>query len=375
LQNISLILLSAGDSSRFGSKTKKQWLYQGEDPLWLKVAKDFKKLKNFKEIIVVAKEDDISYMSKFGDFKFVKGGKSRQESLSNALESVRSKWVMVSDVARCCIDKKMVKRVIKNRKNGDCIVPVLRVADTIYYEEEPIKREKVRLIQTPQLSKTKVLKKAFARLEQDFTDESSAIKAFGGKVYFVKGSKKAHKLTTKEDLKKLPCLKKPKNRYFSGIGIDIHPFEARKKMYLGGIEIKAEYGFKAHSDGDVAIHSLIDALLGASQMGDIGELFPDNDKKYENIDSKKLLAYVVDLIYQRGFEIVNIDLSIIAQKPKISPYKTKIIKTLAKICQIPENRVNIKATTAEKMGFIGREEGVLVQSIATLKYFDWREIK
>jgi 2-C-methyl-D-erythritol 4-phosphate cytidylyltransferase/2-C-methyl-D-erythritol 2,4-cyclodiphosphate synthase len=142
-------------------------------------------------------------------------------------------------------------------------------------------------------------------------------------------------------------------------------------MFLGGVFIDCGYGFKAHSDGDVLLHSLTDALLGAAGAGDIGEFFPDTDMAYEGIDSKILLEQIVQFITNIGFEIVNIDITIVAQKPKITPYKEQIKGTIQKIVQIKPNFINIKATTAEKLGFIGREEGVAVISNATLKYYDW----
>ena len=140
---------------------------------------------------------------------------------------------------------------------------------------------------------------------------------------------------------------------------------------MGGIKLPVDYGFKAHSDGDVLIHSVIDALLGAAGAGDIGEFFPDTDAQYKGIDSKVLLNQIVEFIYNVGYEIVNIDLTIIAQKPKINPHKQEIKSSIAKLLGIEKQFVNIKATTAEKMGFIGRSEGVAVQSIATLKYYNW----
>ena len=146
-------------------------------------------------------------------------------------------------------------------------------------------------------------------------------------------------------------------------------------MYLCGVELKTNYGFKAHSDGDVAIHSLIDALLGASGMGDIGELFPDNDPKYKNIDSKKLLSYVVTKIYNYGYEIINVDITIIAQKPKLISYKQLFREKLAEILQLDKSKINIKATTTEKLGFVGRSEGVAVISNANLKFYNWMEEK
>jgi 2-C-methyl-D-erythritol 4-phosphate cytidylyltransferase/2-C-methyl-D-erythritol 2,4-cyclodiphosphate synthase len=155
------------------------------------------------------------------------------------------------------------------------------------------------------------------------------------------------------------------------MGIDIHQFEQNKPMVLGGVEIESNFGFKAHSDGDVLIHSVIDALLGACGAGDIGEFFPDTSSKYKGIDSKELLKYIVNFITNIGYEIINIDLTIIAQIPKINPYKIAIKQTMAELLNIPKYKINIKATTGEKMGFIGRKEGVAVLSNSTIKYYDW----
>ena len=140
------------------------------------------------------------------------------------------------------------------------------------------------------------------------------------------------------------------------------------------MSIDSEFSFKAHSDGDVALHSLIDALLGAAGMGDIGMMFPDNDDEYKGIDSKELLKRVVSKIYNFGFIIVNVDITIAAQKPRIGQYKLEMRRVIADILNIDAARVNVKATTTEKLGFIGREEGVGVTANANLKYFNWKTI-
>ena len=309
-------------------------------------------------------------MKNFADFTFVKGGKTRQESLNNALGFVESKFVIVSDIARCCIDREMILRVINSRNIADCTVPFLSVSDTVTFKDETIDRDRVKIIQTPQLSLTSKLKEA---LKSDiiFTDDSSAIKAIGGSVTFVDGSSEATKLTFIENLNELKCLKPPSSDIFIGNGFDVHEFEANKEMKLGGIKIDVNYGFKAHSDGDVLIHSLIDSMLGAIGVGDIGEFFPDTDIKYKNIDSKILLSEIVTFIGSVGYEIINIDVTIIAQKPRLLKYKIKIRESIAKLLQIEKYQVNIKATTTEKLGFIGRSEGVAVLSTANLKFFDW----
>jgi 2-C-methyl-D-erythritol 4-phosphate cytidylyltransferase / 2-C-methyl-D-erythritol 2,4-cyclodiphosphate synthase len=370
LSEISLILLAAGSSSRFGLGTKKQWLRCGDEPLWLHVAKSFEKIYDFAEIIVVGDAKELPYMSDFADYKFVAGGKERQDSLKNAVNMASGKYILSADVARCCVDAASVKRVIDAKEKFDCVVPVVGVADTAVLGGDYVDRNELRLIQTPQLSKKELLLKALAS-DTVFTDDSGMMKSYGFSVGYVDGSKKQTKLTSKEDLSLLTCLSAPSHDTFCGTGFDTHAFEVGKPCVLGGVKIEESDGFKAHSDGDVLIHSVIDALLGASGLGDIGEFFPDNDDKYKNIDSKELLGSIVTLVRGVGFELSNVDVTVVAQTPRLSNYKNEIKKKLAKIMNIPAHRVCIKATTAEKMGFVGRGEGVVVMSVASLKFFDW----
>jgi len=145
-------------------------------------------------------------------------------------------------------------------------------------------------------------------------------------------------------------------------------------MMLGGVEVHPTTGFKAHSDGDVAIHALIDALLGAAGAGDIGELFPDNDPRYKNVDSKLLLQEVCAFLLKVGFEITHCDITVMAEFPRLSAFKDTIRFTLAKILALSPIHVNVKATTTEKLGFVGRQEGVAVSATATLKYYDWTNV-
>ncbi|MDZ7818102.1 MAG: bifunctional 2-C-methyl-D-erythritol 4-phosphate cytidylyltransferase/2-C-methyl-D-erythritol 2,4-cyclodiphosphate synthase [Aliarcobacter sp.] len=370
--DVTLIVLCAGNSTRFEHTTKKQWIRIDNEPLWLNVTKRLASFSSFNKIIVASHENELNYMKNFtDDFIFVKGGESRQKSILNCLELVDTKYVMISDVARACIPKNVIEQLLYEKENADCIVPALNVTDTIVYENNTINRDNVKLIQTPQLSNTQILKNAL-NTQIEFTDESSAIKNINGTIKYIQGSIESKKLTLGNELNDLPCLKKPSNNFFTGTGFDIHGFEDNKEMFLGGIKLPYEYGFKAHSDGDVLIHSVIDALLGAIGAGDIGEFFPDTDNKYKGIDSKILLEHIVAFVYNVGYEIVNIDVTIIAQKPKINPFKNEIKSSMAKLLKIEKQFVNIKATTAEKMGFIGRAEGVAVQSIATVKYYNWK---
>jgi 2-C-methyl-D-erythritol 4-phosphate cytidylyltransferase/2-C-methyl-D-erythritol 2,4-cyclodiphosphate synthase len=373
LSNTTLILLGAGSSTRFGNNVKKQWLYTAETPLWLHVAEHFEASATFDKIIIVSTLEEIAAMKNFASYHYVQGGNSRQASLNNALAYVDSEYVLVSDIARCCVPTDMIQRILDAKEEASCIVPVLAVTDTLYLDNQPIDREKVKIIQTPQLSNTKLLKQAL-QTETLFTDDSSAIASLGEKVHFVEGSTKAHKLTSIEDLQKVTCLEAPSSRTLTGFGIDIHPFEEGKQMYLCGVAIDVDYGFKAHSDGDVAIHALIDALLGAAGMGDIGELYPDTEDTYAGADSKALLSDTVKRINAYGFTIGNIDMTIMAEAPKLLPYKDEMKRTLASLLGIRQNFVNIKATTAEKLGFVGRKEGVTVHAVANLTYLNWKTL-
>jgi len=373
LSDITLILLGAGTSSRFDTYVKKQWLYTKDTPLWLHVAEHFERVATFDEILIVSSSEEISAMKNFADYNYVVGGNSRQASLKNALQKVTSNYVLVSDIARCCVPAEMILRILKAKEKASCIVPTLPVTDTLYLNNQPIDREQVKIIQTPQLSNTALLKQAL-QTDTLFTDDSSAIASLGEKVHFVEGSTQAHKLTTLEDLQKVTCLQESSAKTLTGFGIDIHPFENGKQMFLCGVPIDVDYGFKAHSDGDVAIHALIDALLGAAGLGDIGELYPDSEDTYAGADSKMLLSDTVKRINAYGFEIGNIDMTIMAEAPKLLPYKEKMKQTLADILGIRKNFVNIKATTAEKLGFVGRKEGVSVHAVANLTYINWKTL-
>lgn len=366
--DISLVMLGAGDSTRFKMPCKKQFLRLKNEPLWLFASRNLSEFYPFKKVLVACSEPE--YLQKFAPhYEFVRGGKSRAESLKNALSKVNSEFVMVSDVARACVSKSLFSRLIQNTTNADCITPALKVADTTLYNDKPLQREQIKLIQTPQISRTALLKKALAQ-NKEFTDDSTAVASVGGKIWFVEGEENARKITFKEDLTKLD-LSAPANEIFCGNGFDVHSFGEKRPLILGGIEVHKSMGLKAHSDGDVLAHALIDALLGAASLGDIGELYPDTSAKYKNADSMKLLQNAYKKVLSFGFELVNADISVIAQEPKLSKFKAQIAKNLAKTLNLDEFRINVKATTTENLGFVGRKEGIAVLASVNLRYFDW----
>ena len=373
MNDTTLVLLAAGNATRFGLPVKKQWLYSDDKPLWLDVAKRFERCGVCDAVVVVGNASELAYMQTFEPrYTYVAGGEERQYSLHNALRKVTTPFVMVSDVARACVPEAMIRRIWEARRPNACVTPYLEATDTLYLDDAPIDRSRIRHIQTPQLSDTHLLAKA---LQSDtlYTDDSSAVRAAGGDVLFVPGDRKAHKLTRNDDIALLPCLRAPRAERFTGFGIDTHAFEENKTMKLCGVTVSDTLGFKAHSDGDVAVHALIDALLGATGLGDIGELFPDTDAAYAGADSTKLLQEVVQRIRGVGFDITHADMTIVAQTPKLQPFKEAMRRRIAELLGLAPSRVNIKATTSEKLGFIGRKEGVTVHAVADVTYFNWKE--
>ena len=409
MKDISLILLAAGDSSRFELPVKKQWLRVGELPLWQYVAQNIARAHPFKKIIIAVNEEDVSYCKRLyacslasarGEsaecgtseykfqrkqggieystdecgssnlkFHFAPGGANRQSSLKNALQLVESELVLVSDVARAQISPGLISSLIRNLGGADCISPYLGVNDTTYLGEAVVKREELRLIQTPQLSRTALLKKALDGSEI-FTDDSAAVGSAGGRLEFIKGEAGALKITRASDLAALNL--KPCSRdIFCGTGYDVHALEKGVGIVLGSVQIPCEFALIAHSDGDVAIHALIDAICGAAMLGDIGELFPDSDAKLKGADSKELLRKVMRRVRGYGYELVNADITIIAQRPKIGAYKAQMQEVLSEILNCA--RVNVKATTTEGLGFTGRSEGIAAQAAVSLKFYDWQK--
>jgi 2-C-methyl-D-erythritol 4-phosphate cytidylyltransferase/2-C-methyl-D-erythritol 2,4-cyclodiphosphate synthase len=279
---------------------------------------------------------------------------------------------MVSDMARCCMDKKFILDIIELKDDNDLVVPYINAIDTTLFKNDYLQRDEIKLIQTPQLSNTKLLKE-YLNTNIDYGDESSLFRANNAKIKYIQGKSKYLKLTTKEDLNKLDCLKKPSKQIFNGIGFDLHKLQKIGKVILGGIIVSEKIGIEAHSDGDVLIHSIIDALLGACGGGDIGEFFPDTDNKYKGISSVVLLEHIYSFISSVGYKIINIDTTIISQEVKIAPFKKQIRNNLASILCLSPNNINIKATTSEKIGSLGRNEGIAVLSSTNLKFRNWKK--
>ena len=278
--------------------------------------------------------------------------------------------VLIHDSARPNPSKELVNKIIYNLKKNHAVTPVIKINDATKRTKENtifknITRNSLRFAQTPQgFTFKKIYEKHLKNIDTSFDDDSALFTNDEEKVVTIAGSKKNLKITDKEDLNKFKSLKKGKT--YSGIGFDIHRLVKRRILYLGGVKIPFALGLQGHSDADPVLHSLIDSLLGACKLGDIGKLFSNKNKKYKNIRSTILLKKVIELIKSKNFFINNIDINIVAQKPKIKKYTKKIIYTISKLCEINTNQINIKGKTTEKLGLVGKEKAIAAEVIVSV---------
>ena len=377
--SIFLILLAAGDSKRLESSTPKPFSIVNNKTLLEHSINAFKNFTEIKKIIIVYNKKHKKYLGKLKLNKTLKivGGKTRQESTYKALQKIKGmgcKKVLIHDSARPFPSKELIKNVIHKLKKNHAVLPIVKINDATKRAEKNIifkniERNSLRFAQTPQgFTFSKILEKHRDNINESFDDDSALFTNYGEKVLAVNGSKANLKITDKEDLDIFRSLKKGKT--FNGIGFDIHRLVKGRKLYLGGIKISFVLGLQGHSDADPVLHALIDSLLGACKLGDIGKLFSNKNRKYKNIRSTLLLKKVIELIKSKNFLINNIDINIIAQKPKIKKYSKKMIQTISKLCEINPNQINIKGKTTEKLGLIGKEKAIACEVITSVIKYD-----
>ncbi len=377
--SLFLILLAAGDSKRLKSSEPKPFYYVNNKTLLEHSIKAFGTFNEIKKTVIVYNKNHKKKLDKLNLINVIKviGGKNRQESVFRALKKVKKmncKKVLIHDVARPFPSKFLIKNLLRKLKKNDAVIPLIknndatkRIKENIIFKN--IDRDGLRFAQTPQgFSYKKIYEKHNKNKNLLIDDDSALFINDFEKVSAVYGSKKNLKITDKEDLDIFKALKKEK--VYSGIGFDVHKLVKGKSLYLGGIKIPFHSGLEGHSDGDPVIHAIIDALLGACSLGDIGKLFSNRNKKYKNIRSTILLKKVIALTYSKNFSINNIDINIIAQKPKIKKYSKKMINTIAKICKIKNHQINIKGKTTEKLGLIGKEKAIAAETILTATQYD-----
>ncbi len=366
------IILAGGESKRFNSKTPKPYhIYKGK-PLLLHTIDKVKSYKKFNKIVLVINKKHKSFIKnlKIKNIKIIEGGKTRAESSYKALRSIKGynvQNVMIHDAARPNFSLKLLNKLNENLKSNDCVIPVIQSTDSIKQKISNkfinLKRENIYLSQTPQAFNFKKLYKLQNNRSSEITDDSSFFIRAGIKIKIIKGEVNNNKITINSDMKINDLIK-------FGLGFDVHRLVPNKKLYLGGIKIPSPLGTLGHSDGDPVLHAVIDAILGACNMGDIGNKFSDKNKKFKNIRSTILLKEIIDEVKNKKYIINNIDINIITQKPKIQKYKKQITNCIAKICKILPTQINVKGKTTEKLGIIGREEAVACEVIASVIKYD-----
>ena len=377
-----LIILAGGVSHRFNSNLPKP--YQkigGKSLIEINVNKAIN-CKYIKKIIVVFNKKDTKRLKKLKlkKVKLLPGGKNRQQSTYKALKYLIKKGgttkVLIHDSARPNYSAHLLNSIIKNFKNARAVIPRINIEDAIKqkfdsgnYEYIVGKdRNNLFLTQTPQAFNLKEIYNLHKTKSAKYRDDDISLYVDLNKVKFIKGEKSNFKITDIEDFKNLKDIYKSKVKV--GIGFDVHRLVPKRKLYLGGLKIKSQLGTLGHSDGDPVLHAITDAILGACNMGDIGQLFSDKNKKFKDIRSTVLLKQVVEKINSNGFYINKLDINIITQTPKIKKYKKKMVNNICKLCEMVENQVNIKGKTTEKLGIIGNEKAIACEVIISVIKYD-----
>ncbi len=357
--------MAAGNSSRFKNNIQKQFHFYNNDIVINHSIKKLSQIKEIKEIYIainaINQKKYESIIKKTKKIKFFIGGKYRSDSVKNGIFKLKKKFthILIHDAARPDFSINLVKKLIKNLKKNDCVIPVISSMDTVLYKRKYINRDQVKLIQTPQAFNLKKIYHFHKKnKKRNITDDSILFKINNQNIKIIKGERRNKKITYIEDIGS-------KKRYF-GLGYDIHQMKPGYKLYIGGINIPSKIGSVGHSDGDSLIHALIDSFLGAAKLGDIGTLFPNNNK-FKGIRSTKLLLEVIRKLKSINLEVSSIDLNIILQSPNLKNYKEKIKNNIAKLCGINKKQINVKAKTTDKIGIIGKNKALACEVISTLE--------
>jgi 2-C-methyl-D-erythritol 4-phosphate cytidylyltransferase / 2-C-methyl-D-erythritol 2,4-cyclodiphosphate synthase len=374
----SFILLAGGSSNRFKSNLPKPYHKIGGKTLLEISLGKIRQFKEFKRIIIVCNKKHKKFLKKIKleNVKIVNGGKNRQESTYNALSYLKKNKnidrVLIHDAARPNFSLNLIKRILINSKNNEVIIPALNPQDALKEKKNKnvflsLKRNKFFLTQTPQCFNFKKIFDLHKRNKDTYKDDDLSL-IINDKIKLIKGEKRNFKITDKSDFLLL------KNFYRSnlkvGIGFDVHRLVKGRELFLGGIKIPSPLGTLGHSDGDPVLHAIIDSILGACQMGDIGEMFSDKNKKFKNVSSTYLIKNVIRKIKDKNYEINNLDVNIITETPKLKKFKNKIVDNISRLCAMPQERINIKAKTTEKLGVVGKEKAIAAEVIISINKYD-----
>lgn len=384
------ILLCAGSGSRMGGSIPKQYLLLDDKPICMHTASRFQECEVIDAIVLVCPKGDTKlmgeYVQKYGIEKVVsicEGGATRQKSVGCGILHLpqKTEFIAIHDGARCLIESCAIEQVVKEAYSTKAAIAAGVCVDTLKQTDETKSvlatpdRNCFAIAQTPQVFELGLYQKAFEKAISDgieYTDDSALVEAIFGSVRCVFHNSENRKITLPNDIEFAEFVLKNKTKtkaeYMKiGHGYDVHQLKDGRDLIIGGVKIPYEKGLDGHSDADVLVHAIMDALLGAAGLPDIGALFPDSDMNYHNADSLNLLSKVATMLLKYGYFIENIDSTIIAQAPKMAPHIPQMKQKIAAALCCSENKINVKATTEEHLGFTGSGEGIAAHAVCLLK--------
>ena len=363
--NNYFIILASGQSKRFNSNKLKQFITYKNKALFEHSLDKAIISKLFKKIVLVVNDKKQIKKKYSKNVLIIKGGKERSDSSLIALKYIRKfkpNNVLIHDAARPNFTINLLKNLIKSLKTNKASIPVISSKDSIKYKVKNqlfnLERKNSYLTQTPQAFKFKDIYDLSIKQKNIIQDEATLFINNDLEIKFINGETLNNKITFKEDINN--------TKTYFGIGFDIHRLIKNKKLYLGGIKIPYHSGLKGHSDGDVILHSVIDALLGAMRKKDIGTFFPDNKNRLKNIRSPKMLRPIIEILNKNNFYINNLDINLICEQPKVSKYRVQIINSLSNLLNLDKDLINLKGKTVEKLGLIGKEKAIACEVICSI---------
>lgn len=370
---VAAIVVAAGQGLRAGQPVPKQFAPWRGKPV---VRHSVEVLANagVRPIVIVipqgADRVALDALAGIDGLLFITGGSTRQESVRNGLELLAAAnfdLVLIHDAARPGLDPQVIERLLTALRDHRGAIPVLPVVDSLAHAEGGLmgaaaRREALRRVQTPQAFHFHAILDAHRAwdLPPVAGDDAQVAQAYGMEIALVEGDEALHKLTFASDF----AVQLPLVRF--GTGYDVHQLSEGEELWLCGVRIDHTHGLAGHSDADVAIHALVDALLGAVAAGDIGQHFPPSDPQWRGASSDRFLAHAAKLVAEAGYAVGNVDVTIICEAPKIGPHREAMRARLAAILGVDIAVVSVKATTTEKLGFTGRSEGIAAQAAATV---------
>ena len=361
------LIVAAGSGSRAGGAVPKQYAMVAGKPLIAHAYAAFAGHSAVDEVVVViAAGAEHFAAAALGSARTVTGGPSRRESVALGLAAIVADRVLVHDAARPFVPADVIDRVLAALDTHEGATPVLAVADTLVRDGAVVRRDGLSRVQTPQGFRADALRAAHDGWpgDEEATDDAQMVRRLGGSIALVQGDTMLDKVTHPEDFAAANAKVTWETR--SASGFDVHRLEIGEELWLGGVLIPHDKGLSGHSDADVGLHALTDALLGTIAAGDIGTHFPPSDPQWKGADSAQFLQHAASLIADKGGRIDFVDLTLICEAPKIGPHREAMRTRIGALLGLSEDRVSIKATTTERLGFTGRGEGIAAQAIATV---------